>query len=272
MSFGEPVCHNSDEDRRASTRKRDSMSLPRITTRDEWLLARKELLVREKELTRQRDELNVQRRNLPMVEIEKDYRFVGPSGTVRLIDMFEGRTQLIVYHFMFQPEWDEGCSSCTAGTNELSPGFFRHLHVRDATYAMVSRAPLAKLEGWKSKMGWNLPWYSSDGSDFNHDFGVTIDASHGFDHYNYRSLDEFAAMGQESMKTSDQPYDMPGLSCFLHDDDRVFHTYSQYARGLESTGGSYYFLDLTPLGRQEEWEEPKGRSQSIRSATPDFSE
>jgi predicted dithiol-disulfide oxidoreductase (DUF899 family) len=246
------------------------MSLPKIATRDEWLLARKDLLAREKELTRRRDELNVERRQLPMVEIEKEYVFDGPNGHVRLIDLFEGRAQLIVYHFMFHPEWDDGCPSCTAGTDELSPGFLDHLHLRDTTYAMVSRAPLAKLERWKAKKGWDLPWYSSNGSDFNYDFGVTIDASRGFDTYNLRTLDEFAAIGQESMKTAEQPYDMPGRSCFLDIDGRVFHTYSQYARGLESTGGSYYFLDLTALGRQEDWEEPKGRSQSVRSATPDF--
>ena len=247
------------------------MSLPSIATRDEWIVARRQLLAKEKDLTKRRDELNVDRRNLPMVEIEQDYRFVGSSGPVRLIDLFEGRNQLIVYHFMFHPEWEEGCSSCTAGTDELSPGFLHHLHVRDTTYAMVSRAPLAKLERWKVKRGWDLPWYSSEGSDFNYDFGVTVDASRGFDEYNFRTLDEYASMGQESMKTSDQPYDMPGLSCFIQVDGRVFHTYSQYARGLESTGGSYYFLDLTALGRQEEWEEPKGRSDSVRSATPDFS-
>jgi predicted dithiol-disulfide oxidoreductase (DUF899 family) len=246
------------------------MSLPKIATRDEWLLARKDLLAREKELTRRRDELNVERRQLPMVEIEKEYVFDGPNGHVRLIDLFEGRAQLIVHHFMFHPEWEDGCPSCTAGTDELSPGFLDHLHLRDTTYAMVSRAPLAKLERWKAKKGWDLPWYSSNGSDFNYDFGVTIDASRGFDTYNLRTLDEFAAIGQESMKTAEQPYDMPGRSCFLDIDGRVFHTYSQYARGLESTGGSYYFLDLTALGRQEDWEEPKGRSQSVRSATPDF--
>ena len=247
------------------------MSLPSIATRDEWIVARRQLLAKEKDLTKRRDELNVDRRNLPMVEIEQDYRFVGSSGPLRLIDLFEGRNQLIVYHFMFHPEWEEGCSSCTAGTDELSPGFLHHLHVRDTTYAMVSRAPLAKLERWKVKRGWDLPWYSSEESDFNYDFGVTVDASRGFDEYNFRTLDEYASMGQESMKTSDQPYDMPGLSCFIQVDGRVFHTYSQYARGLESTGGSYYFLDLTALGRQEEWEEPKGRSDSVRSATPDFS-
>jgi predicted dithiol-disulfide oxidoreductase (DUF899 family) len=251
--------------------KESMMSLPRIATRAEWRAARDELLAKEKELTRRHDELSVDRRNLPMVEVEKEYRFVGPSGTIGLIDMFEGRDQLIVYHFMFHPEWEEGCSSCTAGTDELSSALLRHLHVRDTTYAMVSRATLDKLERWKEKRGWDLPWYSSHGSDFNYDFAVTIDASRGFDEYNYRTLDEFASMGQESMKTADQPYDMPGLSCFIQVDGRVFHTYSQYARGLESSGGSYYFLDLTALGRQEEWEEPKGRSQSVRSASPDFS-
>jgi len=194
------------------------MSLPRIATREEWLAARKELLAKEKNLTRQHDALSTERRNLPMVEIAKDYQFDGPDGRVRLIDLFENRPQLMIYHFMFHPEWEEGCSSCSAGTDELSPGFLEHLHVRDTTYAMVSRAPLDKLQVWKARKGWELPWYSSSGSDFNYDFGVTIDASRGFGEYNYRSLDEYAAAGQESMKTADQPYDMPGLSCFLQAD------------------------------------------------------
>ena len=153
------------------------MSLPKIASRDEWLAARKDLLAKEKELTRQRDAQNTERRNLPMVEIDKDYEFDGPNGKVRLIDLFEGRAQLIIYHFMFHPEWEDGCPSCTAGTNELSPGFVEHLNTRDTTYALVSRAPLAKLERWKAKQGWDIPWYSSNGSDFNYDFGVTIDAS-----------------------------------------------------------------------------------------------
>jgi predicted dithiol-disulfide oxidoreductase (DUF899 family) len=246
------------------------MSLPKIASRDEWLAARKQLLAREKELTQLRDAQSIERRNLPMVEIDQDYEFEGPNGKVRLIDLFEGRPQLIIYHFMFHPEWEEGCPSCTAGTNEMSPGFLEHLHTRDTTYAMVSRAPLAKLERWKAKQGWDVPWYSSNGTDFNYDFGVTIDASRGFDEYNYRTLDEYAARGEESMKTAEQPYDMPGRSCFLQVDGRVFHTYSQYARGLECTGGSYYFLDLTALGRQEDWEEPKGRSESVRGNIPDF--
>lgn len=246
------------------------MSLPKIATREEWLAARKDLLAKEKHLTIQRDALSAERRNLPMVEIEKDYTFDGPKGTVRLIDIFENRPQLIIYHFMFHPEWDDGCPSCTAGIDEVSPGFLDHLHTRDTTFSMVSRAPMDKLERWRAKKGWALPWYSSFGSDFNYDFGVTIDASRGFDEYNFRTLDEYAAMGQESMKTSEQPYDMPGRSCLLQVDGRVFHTYSQYARGLECTGGSYYFLDLTALGRQEDWEEPKGRTEAARSAIPDF--
>jgi predicted dithiol-disulfide oxidoreductase (DUF899 family) len=251
--------------------KEATMSLPKIASRDEWLAARKDLLAKEKELTRRRDAQNTERRNLPMVEIDQDYEFDGPDGKVRLIDLFEGRPQLIIYHFMFHPEWEDGCPSCTAGTNELSPGFLEHLHTRDTSYAMVSRAPLAKLERWKAKQGWDIPWYSSDGTDFNYDFGVTIDASRGFDEYNYRTLDEYAAMGQESMKTAEQPYDMPGRSCFVQVDGRIFHTYSQYGRGLESTGGSYYFLDLTALGRQEDWEEPKGRADRERGPQPNFS-
>jgi predicted dithiol-disulfide oxidoreductase (DUF899 family) len=245
------------------------MSLPRITSRDEWLIARKELLAKEKEQTRQRDALNAERRELPMVEIEKDYVFEGPSGPVHLIDLFEGRSQLIIYHFMFDPEWEEGCSSCTAGTNEISDGFLEHLHTRDTTYALVSRAPLEKLERWKEKQGWDLPWYSSYGSDFNYDFDVTIDESVRPPEYNFRTKAEEEAMGSD-FYDADQPFEMPGRSCFLQADGRVFHTYSQYARGLESTGGSYYFLDLTALGRQEDWEEPKGRSDSVRVAQPDF--
>jgi predicted dithiol-disulfide oxidoreductase (DUF899 family) len=245
------------------------MSLPRIASRDEWRAARAQLLAKEKELTRQRDALSAERRNLPMVVIEKDYVLDGPAGAAHLADLFEGRAQLIIYHFMFDPEWDEGCSSCTAGTDELSAGFLDHLHTRDTTFAMVSRAPLAKLEQWKAKRGWDVPWYSSYGTDFNYDFGVTLDESRGSAEYNYRTKAEFEARGEDFFGSA-QPFEMPGQSCFLQADGRVFHTYSQYARGLECTGGSYYFLDLTALGRQEEWEEPKGRSESARSATPDF--
>jgi predicted dithiol-disulfide oxidoreductase (DUF899 family) len=250
--------------------RRTCMTLPRIASHDEWLAARKELLVKEKAMTRARDALNTERRNLPMVEIEKDYVFDGPAGPARLIDLFEGRRQLIIYHFMFDPSWEDGCPSCTAGTDELSPGFFEHLQTRDTSYAMVSRAPLAKLERWKALKGWDhLAWYSSFGTDFNYDFGVTLDESVAPAQYNFRTKAELEATGFDVSGT-DQPFEMPGRSSFLQVDGRVFHTYSQYARGLESTGGSYYFLDLTVLGRQEEWEEPKGRTESARAARPDF--
>ena len=185
------------------------MSFPRIATRQAWLAARKELLVKEKDLTRLRDELNAQRRDLPMVEIEIDYIFDGPDGAVRLIDMFEGRPQLIIYHFMFDPGWQDGCPSCTAGTDELSPGFFAHLHTRGTSYAMVSRAPLAKLERWKARKGWDIPWYSSFGTDFNYDFGVTIDESVAPGEYNFRTKAESEAMGSDFF-ASDQPFEMPG--------------------------------------------------------------
>ncbi len=239
------------------------MSLPEITSRDEWLAARMALLEQEKELTRQRDALSAARRRLPMVEITEDYRFTGPQGEVGLIDLFEGRKQLILGHFMFDPEWEDGCPSCSAGVDEMSPGLQAHLHTRDTTLAYVSRAPLEKLERWKAKKGWDIAWYSSLGSDFNYDFGVTIDESRGAGTYNFRAIPDDPAW-------ANQPFEMPGLSTFLRVGDRVFHTYSMYARGAEQTGGSYYFLDLTALGRQEEWEEPKGRTESARAAQPDF--
>ena len=248
----------------------DSMSLPRIVSVDEWRAARVALLGKEKAMTRARDALNTERRELPMVAVEKDYRFEGPDGAASLLDLFHGRRQLMVSHFMFDPEWDDGCPSCTAGADELNPGFLEHLHTRDTSYAMVSRAPFEKLERWKTKRGWDhLAWYSSFGTEFNHDFGVTIDESVAPPQYNYRTRAEYEAKGEDFFD-SPQPFEMPGRSAFLRVDGRIFHTYSQYVRGLEATGGSYYFLDLTALGRQEEWEEPQGRSGSARSAAPDF--
>jgi predicted dithiol-disulfide oxidoreductase (DUF899 family) len=245
------------------------VSLPRIVDREEWLAAREALLVEEKALTRARDALNTKRRELPMVEITTPYVLHGPDGDVGLADLFDGRRQLVVYHFMFDPSWEDGCPSCTAGIDELCGRFFEHLHVRDTSGAMISRAPLEKLERWKATRGWDVPWYSSEGSTFNVDFGVTIDESAGAASYNYRTKAEYEARGEDFF-ASPQPFEMPGRSCFLAVDGRVFHTYSQYARGLESTGGSYYFLDLTALGRQEEWEEPAGRSDAARAAQPDF--
>jgi len=247
------------------------MSLPQIATRDEWLAARKALLVKEKELTRRRDALNAERRMLPMVEVDKDYVFEGPAGRASLLDLFEGRRQLIVGHFMFEPDREDGCPSCSAGADEMSPGLLAHLHARDTSLAYVSRAPLAKIEDYKARRSWTFPWYSSYGSDFNYDFHVTLDGRVAPVQYNYRSAEEHAAHGATFFADPDQqPFEMPGTSYFLRDGERVFHTYSTYARGAEQTGGSYYFLDLTALGRQEEWEEPKGRAAAAHAASPDF--
>jgi len=248
------------------------LSLPPIVTREEWVAARKELLAREKELTRARDALNADRRRLPMVEVTKDYVFEGPQGELRLIDMFEARRQLILGHFMFDPRWEDGCPSCSAGADEVAQGQMEHLHTRDTTLAYVSRAPLEKIERYKAKKGWTFPWYSSYGSDFNYDFHVTLDESVAPVEYNYRTPEEYEQRGSSFFTENEQPIEMPGTSCFLRVDDRVFHTYSSYARGAEMTGGSYYQLDLTALGRQEEWEEPKGRSEAARTAQPDFAE
>ena len=247
------------------------MSLPEIASPAAWRAARIELLEEEKALTRARDALNAKRRRLPMVAIDKDYVFEGPDGEASLLDLFEGRLQLIVGHFMFEPSGDDGCPSCSAGADEVSQGLLDHLHTRDTTLAYVSRAPLAKLEDYKARKGWTFPWYSSHGSDFNYDFHATIDESVAPVEYNYRSGAEHAANGFDFFADpAQQPFEMPGASFFLRNGDDVFHTYSSYARGAEMTGGSYYFLDLTALGRQEDWEEPKGRAAAARSATPDF--
>ena len=246
------------------------MTLPKVVSRDEWLSARTELLAKEKELTRRRDALNAERRRLPMVEVEKDYVFEGPEGQARLLDLFEGRLQLIVGHFMFDPGWEDGCPSCSAGADEVSDGLLRHLHARDTTLAYVSRAPLEKIERYKRKKGWTFPWYSSYGSEFNYDFQVTIDESVAPAVYNYRTKEEHEQAGTGYYFEGEQPIEEPGTSFFLRDGERVFHTYSTFGRGAEQTGGSYYFLDLTALGRQEEWEEPKGRAAAAHAARPDF--
>ena len=245
------------------------MNLPEVVSRDEWVAARKELLAKEKELTRQRDALNAERRRLPMVKIEKGYVFDGPNGKATLLDLFEGRRQLIVRHFMFDPSWEDGCSSCTAGADEISEGLLAHLHTRDTTLVVVSRAPLERIERYKAKRGWTFPWYSSYGTDFNYDFHVTLDASVAPIEYNYRTKAELEAAGQWIDPEGDS-MELPGQSCFLRVDETVFHTYSNYARGAEMTGGSYYYLDLTALGRQEDWEEPKGRAIKERGAAPNF--
>jgi predicted dithiol-disulfide oxidoreductase (DUF899 family) len=164
------------------------MDDPRVVSRDEWLAARRDLLAQEKEFTRQRDALNTGRRKLPMVEIDKEYNFRGPDGQASLPGLFQGRGQLLIYHFMFDPDWDQGCESCSFLADGI--GHLAHLHARDTTLAMVSRAPLAKLEAFRQRMGWTVPWYSSSGSDFNYDFHVTLDPAVAPVQYNYRDLDE----------------------------------------------------------------------------------
>jgi predicted dithiol-disulfide oxidoreductase (DUF899 family) len=245
------------------------MSLPPIVSREEWRAARTALLAREKAATKARDELNAERRRLPMVEIGKTYVFEGPDGKVDLGDLFEGRRQLIVHHFMFDPAWDEGCPSCTATADELPDGLLGHLAARDTTLATVSRAPLAKILRYRAARGWTFPWYSSSGSDFNYDFGVTLDPAVAPPEYNYRTAAEYEAMGREGWVT-ESSFEMPGFSCFLRDGDRIFHTYSVYARGMEAVTGSYHFLDFTALGRQEDWEEPRDRNEETYPAAPNF--
>lgn len=204
-----------------------------------------------------------------MVTVDKDYVFHGPNAEVSLGELFDGRRQLIVQHFMFDPAWDVGCPSCSGAADEISDGLLAHLRARDTNFVVVSRAPLDKIERYKSSKGWTFPWYSSFGSDFNYDFNVTIDASVAPVMWNYRTMDELVAhdMGWLGDGSSEQP----GYSTFLRENDTVFHTYSVYARGTEALGGSYYFLDMTALGRQEEWELPKDRASAPRPAVPDFS-
>ncbi|WP_265516984.1 DUF899 domain-containing protein [Nitratireductor luteus] len=246
------------------------MSLPQVVSREEWLDARKALLAKEKEMTRARDALNAERRLLPMVKIGKNYVFEGSDGRKRLIDLFGGRRQLIVGHFMFDPRWEKGCSSCTAGADEISDGLIRHLNSRDTSFACISRAPVEKIERYKAERGWRFPWYSSYRSDFNYDFGVTIDERRTAPVYNYRTLKEHEEAGTGYYFQGERPLEQPGTSVFLRVGDDVFHSYSTFGRGAEMTGGSYYWLDLTPLGRQEDWEEPKGRAESARRAVPSF--
>lgn len=234
------------------------MAVPDVVSREAWLAARKELLVREKELTRLRDRLNADRRRLPKVRVDAEYVLEGPEGPATLLDLFAGCRQLIVQHFMFDPSWDEGCPMCTADADELAPALLAHLRERQTAFAAVSRAPFAKLAAYRARHGWTFPWYSSFGSDFNYDFYATVDDSRAEPVVNYRSRTEWRATGVRNFfAEAEGPVEVPGFSCFLRDGDDVFHTYSTFARGVEALGGTYAFLDLTPLGRQEEWEEPK---------------
>ncbi len=206
--------------------------LPRVVSREEWQRESERLLVKEKAATRARDALAAERRRLPMVEIDKDYIFEGPGGDVRLLDLFDGKSQLLLYHFMFAPSvngWPEaGCPGCSMFIDNL--GHPAHLLARDVSFAAVSIAPLANIQAYKKRMGWAMPWVSSAGTDFNRDFGITT------------------AEEEEH-----------GLSVFLRDGEKIFRTYFTTGRGLEALGSNWTLLDLTPFGRQEDWEDsPEG--------------
>jgi len=221
---------------------------PSIVSCEEWLAQRKDLLKDEKELTRHKDRVNAKRRRLSMVKVDKAYTFDGPEGKVSLLDLFDGKRQLIVHHFMFGPDWEAGCPGCTGHVNAI--GDISGLEKRDTKYVIVSRAPIEKLEAYKKLKGWSYPWYSSGEGDFNFDFDVSFRTGVTDAEYNY------APRGREDEGEG------PGMSVFFRIDDDVYHTYSVYARGLEAITDSYDFLDLTPYGRQEEFEDsPEGWPQ-----------
>ncbi len=212
-----------------------------IGTREEWLAARRDLLAREKDLNRLRDELAEQRRRLPWVRVEKPYAFEGPAGRVTLPGLFGGHSQLLVYHFMFGPEWEEGCPICSFWADSFN-GMPVHLAARDVSLVAVSHASFDRIEDYRRRMGWSFPWYSSAPSDFNVDFGVSFTAEQRRDgaDYNFRRVDQ---PGEE----------MPGLSAFTIDaSGQVFHTYSTYSRGLDPINSGYQLLDLAPKGRDED--------------------
>lgn len=212
----------------------------KIVSQDEWLAARKVLLAKEKAFTKERDALAAARRDLPMVKMTKPYVFDSKTGKKTLGDLFEGQRQLLVYHFMFDPSWDEGCKSCSFIADHVD-GMLPHLAARSTAFVAISRAPLAKLGAYQKRMGWSFPWVSSGETDFNFDFNVSFtaeDREAGRATYNYRPA-----------KVTNP--ELPGLSTFLRDGDDVLHAYSMYSRGVDILMGTYNYLDLTPLGRDE---------------------
>jgi predicted dithiol-disulfide oxidoreductase (DUF899 family) len=213
--------------------------MTRLGTREEWLQARLELLRKEKEHSRLRDELAAARRALPWVELTQEYTFEGDKGPVTMRDLFGSSRQLLVYHFMFDPEWDNGCKSCSFLTDHLQ-GALPHLPHRDAALVCISRAPYPKLAAFRERMGWSHRWVSSQGNSFNYDYGVSFteaDKEAGAP-YNFGALKGWG--------------EAPGLSVFVREGDRILHTYSTYSRGLDELIGAYTLLDLTPLGRNED--------------------
>jgi len=244
-------------------------NLPEVVSRDEWLAARKELLRKEKEVTHAQARVNADRRRLPMVRIDKPYTFEGPNGTASLLDMFEGRPQMVMHHFMWmfdigkdgtEHPHDYACPSCSSAADGI-PHHLRQLHARNTSLVAVTRAPYDKIAAYRERMGWTFPWYSSWGSDFNYDFHATVDERVAPVQVFFRNETELAASG--TPYTPNMRGDWPGISAFLRVGDEVFHTYSTYGRGIEEFHYGIPSLDLTALGRQEPWEEPKGRAVSL---------
>ncbi|MFF5290834.1 DUF899 domain-containing protein [Paractinoplanes globisporus] len=239
------------------------MNLPEVVSREEWLVARRALLAKEKELTRARDRLNADRRRLPMVRVDEAYTFEGPDGTVGLADLFDGRPQLVMHHFMYAPEWEDACPSCSSAADGIAG--LSQLYARNTTLVAVSRAPYPKLAAFRERMGWTFPWYSSYGTDFNYDYHATLDDRVAPVLLHFRTEAELADVKGTPWTggawTPDmRGTEMPGISAFLRVGDEVFHTYSTFGRGIEEFHNGYPYLDLTALGRQEDWEEPRGRA------------
>jgi len=230
---------------------------PPIASQEDWLALRLKLLAEEKALTKAYDRVNALRRRLPMVKVEKEYSFTGPEGEKSLLELFEGRPQLIVHHFMFAPEWDKGCGSCTWHTKQY--GDLSSLAKTDTSMVTISRAPIEKLLAYQRQMGWSNRWYSSFGTDFNYDFKVTLDPSRGPVEYNYKTGEELT----KAIGSIDDSPEWPGMSVFFRVGNDVFHTYSAYGRGLEPLMSTFPLLDITPYGRQEDFEDsPEGWPQS----------
>ncbi|MEO6571808.1 MAG: DUF899 domain-containing protein [Ilumatobacteraceae bacterium] len=233
---------------------------PPIVSHDDWRAARIALLADEKAYTRAGDALSARRRRLPMVAVTEPYDFRGPDGAATLRDMFGDHRQLIVYHFMFDPSWEAGCPSCTHLSDEVGPGHLAHLADSDTAYVAISRAPIEKIQRYRTERGWTFPWYSSFGTSFNHDFHVTLDPSVAPVEYNFKDRAELEALGHEF--DDGDSSELPGISTFMRLGDDIFHTYSTFARGAESIGGSHYLLDLTVYGRQQTFEDsPTGWPQ-----------
>jgi len=222
------------------------MSVPRIVSADEWLAERKELLAAEEQVTKALADVRERRRNLPAVLVQKEYLLEGPAGPVSLLEMFEGRLQLIVQHFMFDPAWDEGCPVCSYQADNI--GDLAHLHARNTTFAAVSRAPIGKIEAFRQRMNWSFPWYSSLGSDFNYDFHVTHDEDVAPIEWNFRTKQELIDIGAA---WAARPGEQGGVSVFYRDGGTVLHTYTGYTIA-ELLCATDQYLDLTPLGRQDE--------------------